>query len=132
MVTQNLADLRNRGSRPCTRKYGARKLVASMWSNCPAVQLSIGVGAKPDALFTSNIGGGRPSSAAMIVAALWLQSLLLFFFALMGAQSLLTSQNVLQAQRRMSARRGFLALAAYLFTILAHMMGGASMFLRYL
>ena len=71
-------------------------------------------------------------AAALIVAALWLQSLLLFFFALLGAQSLLSAQNVLQAQRRMGARRGFLALAAYLFTTLAHMTGGAAMFLRYL
>ncbi|MGB3315094.1 MAG: site-2 protease family protein [Albidovulum sp.] len=71
-------------------------------------------------------------AAALIVAALWLQSFLLFFFALMGAQSLLTSQTVLQAQRPMGARRGFLALSAYLFTTLAHMMGGVSMFLPYL
>lgn len=71
-------------------------------------------------------------AAAMIVAALWLQSFLLFVFALMGAQSLLGAQNILHAQRRMSARRGFLALSAYLFTVLAHMMGGATILLRYL
>jgi Zn-dependent protease len=70
-------------------------------------------------------------AAALIVAALWLQSLLLFFFALIGAQGLLNAQSILQSQRRMGARRGFLALAAYLLTTLAHMMGGASMFLRY-
>lgn len=71
-------------------------------------------------------------AAALVVAALWLQSLLLFFFALMGAQSLLSAQNVLHAQRRMLPGRGTLALCAYIFTTLTHMMGGASMFLRYL
>lgn len=71
-------------------------------------------------------------AAAMIVAAIWLQSLLLFFFALMGAQGLIASQNVLQVQRRMAPLRGLLALGAYLFTAAAHLAGGASMFLPYL
>ncbi len=71
-------------------------------------------------------------AAAMIVAAIWLQSLLLFFFALMGAQSLIASQNVLQVQRRMSPLRGLLATGAYVFTTLAHLVGGASMFLPFL
>ncbi|MGC1429995.1 MAG: site-2 protease family protein [Albidovulum sp.] len=71
-------------------------------------------------------------AAALIVAALWMQSMLLFFFALMGAQSLFQAQNILGVQRRMGRMRGALALGAYLFTTAAHFMGGASLVLRYL
>ncbi len=64
-------------------------------------------------------------SAAMIAMAVWMQSLLLFLFALIGSQSLFQAGALLSAQRPMGRPRALLALAAYGFTLAAHLLGGS-------
>lgn len=75
---------------------------------------------------------GTVMSAAFIVAAIGLQSILLFFFALMGAQSLFHAGQVIQVQRPMSRRRALLATAAYLFTAATLATGGLGLILSYI
>lgn len=71
-------------------------------------------------------------SAAFAAAALAMQSLLLFAFALLGAQSLAHAETLGQAQRPMSRRQALIALGAYLFTTAAHAAGGWWLIARFL
>jgi Zn-dependent protease len=59
-------------------------------------------------------------SGAMAAAAVYMQSLLLFMFALMGTQGMMQAENLSRVQRRMSRPRGALCAAAYAFTAAAH------------
>jgi Zn-dependent protease len=65
-------------------------------------------------------------SAALIVAAIAMKSMILVFFALLGAQSLLSGRQVTDAQRRMGRARALLVLAAYVATLGAFGLGGAT------
>lgn len=62
-------------------------------------------------------------SAALAAAAVYKQSFLLFFFALMGAQSIMNADTISRVQTRMHWRDGLLAAAAYGFTAAAHLWG---------
>ena len=63
-------------------------------------------------------------AAAMIVLAIYSQSMAMLFFALMGAQSLILGGDVSGVQRPMSKPRGALAAAAYLATLAAFGLAG--------
>lgn len=63
-------------------------------------------------------------SAAFTAMALWMQSTLLFFFALMSAQSLFSGRDEALHQHPMTRSQGVLAAGAYLFTTAAHFWGG--------
>lgn len=71
-------------------------------------------------------------SAALLATALWMHSILLFFFALLSAQSLLTGADESLRQRPMRRGEGLLAAAAYLFTAAAHFWGGYALLAHYL
>jgi Zn-dependent protease len=71
-------------------------------------------------------------SAAFAAAAMFTQNLVLFFFALMGAQSLMHADALSRVQERMGWRDGLLAAAAYLFTAAAHLWGGWVLIGRYM
>ncbi len=72
-------------------------------------------------------------SAAFVAAAIAMQSFVLFFFALMGVQSLASSNMLAQVQRPLSRKRAVLAACAYLFTAATFFFGGGySFFLRFL
>lgn len=70
----------------------------------------------------------RNVTIAMTVAAgamaVLTQSWFLLIFILMGWQSAIQSERLLDVQRKMSPLRGALAMAAYLFTALAFFIGG--------
>lgn len=63
-------------------------------------------------------------SAAFAAAALAMQSTVLFFFALMGAQSAFTMRELDTVQSPMRQPQALVALGAYIFTAAAHLMGG--------
>ena len=71
-------------------------------------------------------------SGAMVAGALWMQSLLLLFFAIASARGLTGAETLIRLQRPMSWRRGALAFLAYAFTIAAHFMGGYALLERYI
>jgi Zn-dependent protease len=71
-------------------------------------------------------------SAGLAAAALMMQSMILFFFALMGAQSVMHADTISRVQTRMSWKDGLLCTAAYVFTAAAHLWGGWWLILRYL
>ncbi|WP_213547030.1 metalloprotease [Vannielia litorea] len=71
-------------------------------------------------------------SAAFAATALWMQSTVLFFFALMSAQSLFSEHDEANYQRPMTRAQGALAAAAYLFTTAAHLWGGWALLDRYI
>jgi Zn-dependent protease len=64
-------------------------------------------------------------SAAMVAAAVWMHSLLILTFALMGTQGLFRAEALVHAQRRMTPGHALLAFGAYIFTTVTHMIGGA-------
>ena len=70
----------------------------------------------------------RPVTIAMSAAAAALavltQSYFLLIFVLMGWQSAIQSERLIEAQRPMTKQHGALALAAYVFTTVAFLMGG--------
>ena len=70
----------------------------------------------------------RPVTIAMSAAAAALavltQSWFLLIFVLMGWQSAIQSERLIEVQRKMSPQRGALALAAYFFTAAAFFVGG--------
>ena len=57
--------------------------------------------------------------------------MILFIFALMGAQSLMQGETLTRMQRPMSKRRALLFFAAYLAVAAAHFMAGFS-FISYM
>ena len=63
-------------------------------------------------------------SAALAAAAVFTQHFFLFFFALLGAQSLFHADTISRVQTRMTWGEGLWATAAYLFTAAAHLSGG--------
>ena len=63
-------------------------------------------------------------SAAFAAAALAMHSTILFFFALMGAQSAISMGDLDDVQRPMRQPHALIALGAYIFTTAAHLMGG--------
>lgn len=63
-------------------------------------------------------------SAALAAAGLMMQSILLFGFALLGAQSLMHADAAGRLQRRMTPMQTLIAAGAYLFTAAAHLAGG--------
>ena len=71
-------------------------------------------------------------SAAMAAAAVAMQSMALFFFAILGAQSLFSWSEAWVQKKQMTKPQGFIALGAYLFTAEAHFWGGFTMLARYL
>jgi len=71
-------------------------------------------------------------SAAMAAAAVAMQSMALFFFAILGAQSLFTWSQSWGHRPRMTKGQGLIALGAYLFTTAAHLWGGLTMLAHYL
>ncbi|MEP3347506.1 MAG: site-2 protease family protein [Litoreibacter sp.] len=71
-------------------------------------------------------------SAALGAAAVAMQSMALFFFAILGAQSLFSWSQAAMHKTPLTKRRGLLALGAYLFTMGAHFWGGLAMLERYL
>ncbi len=72
-------------------------------------------------------------SAAFVAAGVAMQSFLLFFIALMGVQSLASSNMLAQVQRPLSRKRAVLAAAAYLSTAATFFFGGGyTFFLRFL
>ncbi|NBT32875.1 MAG: metalloprotease [Rhodobacteraceae bacterium] len=70
-------------------------------------------------------------SAALIVAAIALKSMMLLFFAIMGAQSLVSSHQLVHYQRPMDRPRAVLCLFAYLATLAAFGFGGLPMLAAY-
>jgi Zn-dependent protease len=68
-------------------------------------------------------------SAVFAAYAVYAQSLLLFVFALMGAQSLMYGETLTRMQRPLSKRRGLLCLAAYVAVAAAHAVSGFSFIL---
>lgn len=70
-------------------------------------------------------------AAATIVLAIYSRSLALMFFALMGAQNLITRGDVGTTQRPMSKRRGMLALGAYVATTAAFGVTGWPLLARF-
>ena len=66
-------------------------------------------------------------SAGFAAAALSLQSIILFAFALIGAQTLFFEEPDEVRLDRMTPLQGLLALGAYLFTLAAHLWGGFAM-----
>lgn len=70
-------------------------------------------------------------AAATIVLAIYSRSLALMFFALMGAQNLITRGDVGTMQRPMSKRRGMLALGAYVATTAAFGVTGWPLLARF-
>jgi len=70
-------------------------------------------------------------SAALIVAAIALKSMMLLFFAIMGAQSLVSSHQLVHYQRPMGRPRAVLCLFAYLATLAAFGFGGLPMLAAY-
>lgn len=71
-------------------------------------------------------------SAALAAAAVAMQSMALFFFAILGAQSLFSLSEVWLQKAPLTKRQGLVALAAYAFTMTAHFWGGYAMLARYL
>jgi len=71
-------------------------------------------------------------SAALAACAVAMQSMMLFFFALLGAQSLFSWSEAWIHKKSMSKSQGVLALAAYVFTAGAHFWGGYTLLLRFL
>lgn len=71
-------------------------------------------------------------SAALAASAVAMQSMVLFFFALLGAQSLFSWSEAWTHKSSMTKAQGVLAVAAYVFTAGAHFWGGYSMLVRYL
>ncbi|WP_298260277.1 site-2 protease family protein [uncultured Litoreibacter sp.] len=71
-------------------------------------------------------------SAAMAAAAVAMQSMALFLFAILGAQSLFSWSQAWAQRRQMTKMQGLLALSAYLFTAGAHLLGGYTMLVRFL
>lgn len=71
-------------------------------------------------------------SAALAAAAVAMQSMVLFFFAILGAQSLFTWSAAWTQTKRLTKAQGLIALGAYLFTVGAHFWGGFTMLARYL
>ncbi len=71
-------------------------------------------------------------SAGLAAAAIYKHSLILFFIALMGAQSLMHADTLSRVQTRMNWKDGILAAAAYVFTAAAHLAGGWSLLSFYL
>jgi Zn-dependent protease len=59
-------------------------------------------------------------SGLFVAWALWSGHLILFLFALLGAQSLTHGETLTRIQRPMSKRRGLLASAAYLCVTVIH------------
>ncbi len=71
-------------------------------------------------------------SALLVVTAIAMKSLILFFFALMGAQSLFSKAQLQDVQRPMTRPRATLALGAYLATTATFAVGGLPILLRWL
>lgn len=71
-------------------------------------------------------------SAGFAAAALAMHSLLLFAFALLGAQSLSHAEVIGQIQRPMTKRQALIGLGAYVFTTAAHLTAGGWLIARYL
>lgn len=71
-------------------------------------------------------------SAAFAACALWLQSTVLFFVALLAAHALLTGGAGASRQPPMSRAQVWLAGGAYLFTAAAHFLGGWALLSRFL
>ncbi len=69
-------------------------------------------------------GATLAMSAGLAALALHQQSLLMFFFALMGAQGIMQADNIARVQNRMTWGQWGWAAAAYLFTAAAHLAGG--------
>ncbi|PTX54767.1 Zn-dependent protease [Litoreibacter ponti] len=71
-------------------------------------------------------------SAALAASAVAMQSMALFFFAILGAQSLFSWSEAWIQKAGLTKGQGILALSAYLFTAGAHLWGGYSMVMRFL
>jgi Zn-dependent protease len=63
-------------------------------------------------------------SALFAAFAFWNQSVVMFLFAMMGAQSLVHAETINRIQRPMSKRRGLWAMAAYLAVAAVHFYAG--------
>lgn len=71
-------------------------------------------------------------SAAFAAAAVWIHSVLLLGFALLGAQSIVFAGAGETDASPMTDRQAAMAFAAYLFTLLAHFSGGLFLLTAYL
>ena len=71
-------------------------------------------------------------TAALIVAGIALQSVLLFFVALLGAQSIWSMNELSRYQTPLTRGRALVAAGAYLATAAAFFMGGYSFIMRFL
>ncbi|WP_208347589.1 metalloprotease [Pseudaestuariivita rosea] len=71
-------------------------------------------------------------SAAFAAVAIYMQSTVLFIFALMGAQNLFTTPDISNLQRPMTKMQTLTAFGAYGFTAAAHFMGGFALIDLYL
>lgn len=71
-------------------------------------------------------------SAGLAVAAVMQQSMILFVFALVGAQSIMQADGLSRVQRPMSWGQWGWSLAAYLFTGAAHFYGARPFLMPYL
>ncbi|SDX25469.1 metalloprotease [Litoreibacter albidus] len=71
-------------------------------------------------------------SAGLAALAVAMQSMALFFFAILGAQSLFSWSQTWVHRPAMTKSQGVIALGAYVFTAGAHLWGGFTMLARYL
>ena len=71
-------------------------------------------------------------SAGLAAAGVAMQSMVLFVFALIGAQSLMHAELISSVQRPMGRWRAVLAAGAYLFTAGAHLTGGYWLIAHYI
>jgi Zn-dependent protease len=71
-------------------------------------------------------------SAAFAVGALWIKSLMLFLFALIGAKSIIRANETASSRHPMSLRCALLAGGAYLATGMAHLFAGSWLLLQLL
>ncbi len=71
-------------------------------------------------------------SAGLAAAAVYLQSLILFAFAVMGAQSVMHADTLSRIQYKMTLGQTITAALAYLFTAGAHLAGGWWLISRYI
>lgn len=70
-------------------------------------------------------------SAALAATGVAMQSMALFFFAILGAQSLFSWSEAWANKSPLTKGQGVLALGAYLFTAGAHFWGGYAMLVRF-
>ncbi|MGB3146156.1 MAG: site-2 protease family protein [Paracoccaceae bacterium] len=71
-------------------------------------------------------------AGSMVVAALWMQSILLLLIALGSTRGLLAAENLQNVRQRMTPAGGSLALLAYGFTAAAHFRGGEAIIKSFL